>query len=301
MKTKIRIALCVMFVLRGAGVFAEGNAELVNERRFPLEGINAISIDYSSGNVIFVEGADNTFSFKEYMSTNDSAFYALSSASGGIITIERGRRPWFRHLRARLEVYIPRSFEGDYRVSLGSGSIEAKADITAAGTVSIEVLSGMMRLRKVSARNIKLRERSGSIRAEGLYGNTDIRIDSGGLNVSAMHGSEHQARILSGSVTIEAASGGGRFSVTSGSVTMEMTELNGNLDFDISSGSLNLELPRNAAFNLDAETSSGRIRVDSGNDAFSVRNRSSVIRPVGDNPEFTIRAEVTSGNITIRR
>jgi hypothetical protein len=293
--------LCALFILCGINVFAEGSAELVNERSFPLEGINTISIDYSSGTVVFMEGSGNTFSFKEYMSTDNPAFYALSSATGGIITIERGKRPWIRHLRTRLEVYIPRSFEGDYRVSLGSGSIEAKAGITAAGTVSIEVSSGTTRLRNVSAKNIKLRGRSGSIHAEDLQGNTDIRIDSGGLNVTGMHGGEHQIRLISGSVKIEAASGAGRFSVVSGSINLGISQLNGNLDFDISSGSLDLDLPRNAAFNMDAETSSGRIRVKSGDDTFSVRNRSSVIRPVGDNPEFTIRAEVNSGNITIRR
>ena len=301
MKTFFFNVLCALFVFCGTAAFAEGKPELVNERSFPLEGISAISIEYNSGRVVFMEGSDNTLSFKEYMSTNKSVCYALSSATGGIITIEPGRRPWFRHLRARLEVYLPRSFEGDYRVSLGSGSIEAKADITAAGTVSIDVQSGITRLRNVNARNIKLREQSGSIHVEGLHGNTDVRIESGGLNVSGMHGGEHQVRMVSGSAKIEAASGAGRFSVVSGSVTMEMTELNGNLDFDITSGSLNLELPRNAAFNLDAETSSGRIRVESGNDTFSVKNRSSVIRPVGDNPEFTVRAEVNSGNITIRR
>ena len=301
MKTFFFNVVCALFVLCGTAAFAEGSVELVNERSFSLEGIKTISIEYGAGRVVFMEGSGGTLSFKEYMNTNNPAFYSLSSETGGIITIEPGRRPWFRHLRARLEVYLPRSFEGDYRVSLGSGSIEAKADITTTGTVGIDVQSGIMRLRNVSARDIKLREQSGSIYAEGLRGNTDVRIESGRLNVSGMHGGDHQMRIVSGSAKIEAASGAGRFSVVSGSVTMEMTELNGNLDFHISSGFLNLELPRNAAFHLDAETTSGGIRVESGNDAFSIKNRSSVIRPVGDNPEFTIRAEVNSGNITIRR
>jgi DUF4097 and DUF4098 domain-containing protein YvlB len=290
-----------MIVLCGTGVFAEGSAEMANERSFSLKGIKTISIEYSSGRLVFMEGADDTFSFREYLSGDNPDYHALSSSTGGIITVEPGRRPWFRHLRARLEVYIPRSFEGDYRVLLGSGSIEARTGITASGVIAVEVTSGVTRLQSLNAPDIKLRSQSGSIYAESLYGNTDIRVSSGGLNISRMHGSEHQVRLLSGSAEIEAASGAGRFSSASGNIKLGITSLNGNLDFDISSGGLDLNLPLGAAFNLDAETSSGRVKVESGADTFSVRNRSSVVRPVGDNPEFTIRIAVSSGNITLRR
>jgi DUF4097 and DUF4098 domain-containing protein YvlB len=162
------------------------------------------------------------------------------------------------------------------------------------------VQSGAMRLEKVSAGSIRLRAASGSIRSPGLYGNTDAQLSSGSLYVSEMQG-QLQVRLSSGSAEIAGVSGGGSFSSLSGRITMEVTQLSADLDFKLSSGILDLTLPRNAAFNLDAETSSGSINVHSGNDSYTIKNRSSVVRPIGDNPEFTIRAEVSSGNITIKR
>lgn len=293
--------LCAMAPLFAAAVFAEGKAELVNEKSFSLAGISAITVEYGSGRVVFMEGAGDALMFREYLSADKPQYYARSSASGGIITVETGRRPWLRHLRARLEVYLPRSFEGDCRVSVGSGGIEAETDIAAAGTMRLAVSSGTTRLRKVSARNIGLRAQSGSIHAAGLYGDTDMQLSSGSLYVSEMRGGHHRVRLSSGSAEIGAASGGGSFSSSSGNIKLKVSELSGDLSFDISSGSLDLTLPRDAAFYLDAETSSGGVSVTASGDSFSVKNRASVLRPVGDNPEFTIRAAVSSGNIRITR
>jgi lia operon protein LiaG len=300
-KMKRTFSLAAILLFSAAAVFAAGRPELVYERTFSLEGINSISIDYSSGGIVFREGADNTLSFREYLNDNNEAYFARSSATGGIITIETGRRPWFRHLRARLEVYLPRSFGGDCRVSLGSGSLEAETGITVSGAIDIALSSGNARLRTVNAGEIKLRSQSGSVHAEGLYGKTDLRLSSGSLYVSELHGSGHEVRLSSGTVQIDAASGAGRFSSSSGSISLGISRLEGDLAFELSSGSLKLDLPRDASFFLDAETSSGRVVVESGGDIFSVKDRSSILRPVGDKPEFTIRAKLSSGNITIMR
>ena len=293
------VLLAATFLFSAAALFAAGRPELVYERDFSLEGINSISIDYSSGKVVFMEGDDNAFSFKEYLAEDNKAYFARSSATGGIITVETGRRPWFRHLRARLEVYLPRSFEGDCRVSLGSGSLEAETDIAVSGTADIIVSSGNARLRTVNAGDIKLRSQSGSVHAEGLYGKTNLRLSSGSLYVAELHGSGHEVRLSSGTAKIDAASGPGRFFSSSGNISLGIARLEGDLDFEISSGSLKLGLPRDASFFLDAETSSGSVTVESGGDVFSIKNRSSVIRPVGDNPQFTVRAAISSGNIII--
>ena len=306
MKNKVLLIFIASFAFCVTAVFANGraepvNAELVNEGKFDLDGITTISISYDSGRVLFLEGSDNTLSFKEYLSSDNEKHYASSSASGALITIESGKRPWFGLSRARLEVYIPRSFEGDYRVSMASGNLEANTGIAATGRADFSVQSGTMRLEKVSAGSIRLRAASGSIHILGLYGNTDAQLSSGSLYVSEMQGCEHRVRLSSGSAEIAGVSGGGSFSSLSGRITMEVTRLSADLDFNLSSGSLDLTLPRNAAFHLDAETSSGSINVNSGNDSYAVKSRSSVMRPIGDNPEFTIRAEISSGSITIKR
>jgi hypothetical protein len=45
----------------------------------------------------------------------------------------------------------------------------------------------------------------------------------------------------------------------------------------------------------------GRIDVRSGNGDYQVRDRSSVIRPIGENPQYTVLVRVRSGSIEISR
>jgi hypothetical protein len=294
------LAFSAMIIMYPAAVSANGNAELVKEQAFNLVDINTISISYSSGKVIFLEGQEGQLSFKEYLNSGNEKHFAQASASGGKLDIERGSRPLFRHLRARLEVYLPPSFAGSYRIRLGSGSLEADTNINAEA-VNINISSGTLRLRKVNAENIRLRAASGSIHAAGLYGKTDIELSSGSLFLDALTGGEHGVHLSSGSAKISGVSGKGNFSASSGNITLEAAELSGNLSFELSSGSLNFTLPKDAAFNLDAETSSGSVNVNSGGDTYTVKGRSSILRPIGENPEFTIFARLSSGNITINR
>jgi lia operon protein LiaG len=198
-------------------------------------------------------------------------------------------------------VYLPPSFAGSYRIRLGSGGLEADTGINAAGTVNINVSSGTLRLRKVTAKRMRLRASSGSIHAMGLYGETEIELSSGSLFLDALAGGEHRIHLSSGSAKISGASGKGNFTASSGNITLGVSELSGDLSFELSSGSLDLKLPRDASFNLDAETSSGSVNVKTGDDSYTIKGRSSVLRPIGENPEFTISAKLRSGNITIRR
>jgi hypothetical protein len=294
------LAFSAMIIMYPAAVSANGSAELIKEQAFTLAGINTISISYGSGKIIFMEGQEGRLSFKEYLNSGNEKYFARASASGGKLDIERGSRPLFRHLRARLEVYLPPSFAGSYRIRLGSGSLEADTDINAE-TANINVSSGTLRLQKITAEKIRLRASSGSIHAAGLYGETDIELSSGSLFLDALTGGEHHVHLSSGSAKISGVSGKGNFSASSGNITLEAVELSGDLAFELSSGSLHLTLPKDAAFNLDAETSSGSVNVNSSGDTYIIKGRSSVLRPIGENPEFTVFAKLSSGNITINR
>jgi DUF4097 and DUF4098 domain-containing protein YvlB len=300
MRYGTKMLVYAVLVLGAANGFAGGaSTNLVNTRIVEPEGIAEISIYYDSGSVVFLENGEDRFLFKEYMQVDRDDYYASVEVSNGTLVVKNSDYPWFRNLRKKLEVYLPRSFTGSYRVSLGSGSLKAETGITSSGTVDISLSSGSVQLEKVRAAGITLRSSSGSIKTAGLYGNTDIHLSSGSLSVAELEGEKHQMRLLSGSVEIVSVSGEASFSSSSGSIKLGVSRLTGDLSFDIKSGSLDLFLPRDTPFNLDAETSSGGIKIRSPGYSFTVKNRSSVLRSFGDNPEYTITAVVRSGGITI--
>jgi DUF4097 and DUF4098 domain-containing protein YvlB len=83
---------------------------------------------------------------------------------------------------------------------------------------------------------------------------------------------------------------------------MDMRDLTGDLRFNITSGGINLDLPREMSFNLDAITSSGSVRVTEGGDELlRVSGNSTVLRPIGPSPVRTVYARTRSGSIRIDR
>jgi DUF4097 and DUF4098 domain-containing protein YvlB len=93
--------------------------------------------------------------------------------------------------------------------------------------------------------------------------------------------------------------GYGKSRVVSGRLNITLEEISGDISYTVSSGSINLDLPADSSFNLDAETSSGSINVSDRDGAIHIRNRSSVLRPIGNNPLYTLYARTTSGSINI--
>jgi DUF4097 and DUF4098 domain-containing protein YvlB len=83
---------------------------------------------------------------------------------------------------------------------------------------------------------------------------------------------------------------------------MDMRDLTGDLRFNITSGGINLDLPREMSFNLDAVTSSGSVRVtEDGDELLRVPGNSTVLRPIGSSPVRTVYARTRSGSVSIDR
>jgi lia operon protein LiaG len=165
----------------------------------------------------------------------------------------------------------------------------------------MHISSGSMKLEQLRAQDLIFRSSSGSLEAGGLQGSVDINMSSGRLSIGSIEGERHHIRSSSGSIEIRALTGALVLRSSSGSAVLGISRLAGDLSFDISSGNLDIRLPQNTGFKLDAETSSGSVTIFSPNGAFEIKNRSSVLRPIGENPEYTIAARVRSGNIHILR
>jgi DUF4097 and DUF4098 domain-containing protein YvlB len=101
---------------------------------------------------------------------------------------------------------------------------------------------------------------------------------------------------------MENFSGEGSFSISSGNIRLNVRELSGDLRFNVSSGDIDVIVPGELSFNLDAVTNSGRVLVNEGRgDAVGVSGNGSVLRPIGPSPVFTVYARTRSGSVNIRR
>jgi DUF4097 and DUF4098 domain-containing protein YvlB len=107
--------------------------------------------------------------------------------------------------------------------------------------------------------------------------------------------------VTSGTADIQNAAGDGDFGVTSGTLNLRISALRSDITLNVTSGIMRVTLPLQLSFNLDADTKSGSISIKSADDSYTLPGRSSIVRPIGANPQLTIRARAVSGNIRIER
>ena len=197
---------------------------------------------------------------------------------------------------ARYDVSVPRgarlileAVSGDITARGSQGEIEASsvsgdADVSdGLRTVSVESVSGSAHAAQVNG-NLRIETVSGTLRAENVTGDVEASSVSGDIRLVGIQSKDVRTETVSGEITY------------TGSI-----EPSGRYGFESHSGSLNLNIPRNAGAQFSVETFSGGIDTD-----FPVTIPPGNKRREG-HMEFTIgdgRAKVTaqtfSGEIVIR-
>jgi hypothetical protein len=331
-------ALALFLALAGPG-HALGDLPLVHTETVDLGALENLSISYGHDEVILRESENGELVIKEYMNRDNPRYYARISRSAGTLQVKQGRRPWFPwNWRARVEIYLPRSFRGNLRLSNSSGTFSADGDLLGYKSVDISVGSGTVLLNDISGDSVSFRISSGELEAGAVRGKALIGVSSGRLWIGSLKGEENRVKVSSGGLRIgalegygvieissgnivveqtrgrveadvssgrlelEKFSGQGAFEVSSGNLRLDLAELEGDLHFKLSSGTVELGIPRALSFNLDAVTRSGTVQVsENGAETLKVSGTSTVLRPLGPSPERTIFARTSSGNLFIKR
>lgn len=139
----------------------------------------------------------------------------------------------------------------------GSGSQEI-SDV--AGPVDARAGSGRVRLNNIGD-SVIARSGSGSITANEIAGAFDAKAGSGSIRLTQVAPGDVKVRTGSGSSVLDGVVGG--LQVWAGSGRVEVSgRQEGNWSIDTGSGSVKIRLPEDAAFELDAHTGSGGIRIE---------------------------------------
>lgn len=165
-------------------------------------------------------------------------------------------------------------------------------DITVPNTTDLQVenVSSNAEIEQISG-NIEAQTVSGDIEASNLSGTLKLSSTSGNIHLDNAN-SPMTLSTTSGDIDARNIQLQGQSSLTStsGNITF-----NGSLDprgsyrMEAMSGDINLTLPANAAFNLNASTTSGDVKNEFGSTT------------VGSAPQPALTLHTTSGNIKIRK
>ena len=246
---------------------------------------DTIEIYASSGNTVIIpQNRDDlkaVYNGKEKLTVTEKGDKVM-------VSLKNKRFNWFNWLpfsnHTELKIYIPEDFNRNMDINLGSGNIRftghSKSKPFKLTDLSVELGSGNMNLTNLNVKNFEHNGSSGNIKIDSL------RTKTGAIDLS------------SGNLTIKHYMGAMKAEVSSGKLNVQMDKMTDAINIDLRSGSVGLDLPKNADFTLNGKVSSGNINCD-----FPLTSKDSThksIRGKHGSGKYKIDLSVTSGNIHIK-
>ncbi|MBT2637626.1 DUF4097 family beta strand repeat-containing protein [Bacillus sp. ISL-39] len=190
---------------------------------------------------------------------------------------------WFEMDQTTLTVYIPEDYEKNMAIELGSGEAIFKGHSADSPMIlkelTVDIGSGRMVLENLDVETFKHQSSSGEVEINSLAAG------SGSFEVS------------SGSVNVKNYSGKLDADISSGEFEIQMDALRDDVNLNVSSGNIELDLPDDADFTLNGKASSGDISSD-----FPLENKEESdnrLRGKYGSGKYEINADVSSGDINI--
>jgi DUF4097 and DUF4098 domain-containing protein YvlB len=146
---------------------------------------------------------------------------------------------------------------------------------------------------------LDLKTSNAGVTTNGISGSMEIVSSNGSLQVNDGQG-KMNLKTDNGEIQIEAKDAVVNASTSNGNITFKGTLANSNQSFDTSNGSIEITLPAETHFRIEAETSNGKVSSE-----FSVTETGSsedVLNGiVGEDPAISITATSSNGNIALHR
>lgn len=180
-----------------------------------------------------------------------------------------------------LKIFSPKPTEG-YQITM-------KLPVKLFKTLEVNTASGGVEISDsaVTAEAFKLHTASGNVNVNAYFSEVNVKSASGNINInnpsdgaakslkiSAASGNitadykaeKYAVNSVSGNTKYSGAVGEGDINVTSGTITVDYAEWNGDLKVKAVSGNVNVNLPADSGINVKFDGVSGTVRTDLGNE-----------------------------------
>ena len=311
-------AIAVMAIVVPAAASVEGSFE----RTLTVNGAVDIDISTGAGSITVQTGAAGTVKVTGHIkasgwfdSSAEEKVHRLESnppiqQSGNSIRIgHMQEQALLQNISISYEVVVPAATRlkahsgsgaqnidgigGPLEVNAGSGSVKIS---NIGSTVRAETGSGNMDIDHVQG-DVRAHAGSGSIRATDIHGGFEGNTGSGRITLSQSAPGAVHVETGSGGMELRGVRGTLEARAGSGGITAEGAPTGGWLVHS-GSGSIHLRLPSDAAFDLDARTSSGSISLDHPVTVQGKMGRKEIRGKVRGGG-VTVEVETGSGNIEI--
>lgn len=254
----------VGFVLLVSSLCAARNPDGTFQKTLQVTGPVDLSVLTHSGDIVVHSGPAGTVSIsgkifvgeRWWKNGHQAEVAALEKdppirQSGNLVRIEY---PEVRNIAIDYEITAPA--DTVVRTESGSGDQEVEG---LQGSVTLESGSGDIRLRDLKG-EVRTHSGSGNVEARDVSSSFHAEAGSGDIRVEAAGHGDVSVHTGSGNIELRGVNGALSADAGSGDITIEGTQVTG-WQVRTGSGNVEIRLPGQAAFNLEASTSSGDVTV----------------------------------------
>ncbi len=282
----------------------EGGVRVDEQKTEALQGLNGITIETMIDTInILPSDTDEVKAhfYGNYLSANKNIkpeFTVFRSGDKLEIKIKYIHNIILSGFRSnlKLDVYIPKQYASDLKVSSVSGEIAA--DGLTLNSFICKTTSGDLDAKLINAKEADIHTVSGEVQINGTYDSFTFKSTSGDLNSTAFTSKTSIIGSTSGKVKISGALGDITAETVSGTQYLQYTAFSNSIDLKSTSAKITIKLPGNAGFNLDYTATSGDVEC-----AFPITvtgsNAHNKLKGTVGNGKGTIKVRTTSGDLDI--
>lgn len=284
LKTIPLLVIIMMSITNNISAMGQQSSEFdenINEEKFyNLNQIKDLEINISSAEIRISIVNNEKLKLHLHGTASGQKPFLADKKSGSNLTIKVDRKSGFGISRSNLvlDIEIPKKYEHNLTLNSSSGDIflpDLKLE-----DLFVNMSSGDLTIDKLLVRKFIFDSSSGK------------------LTANQVESLESNLELSSGSVDIDSFTGDLEVEMSSGDIEIKYTKFNNNISIDSSSGDISIILPVDANFELDAETSSGKIICDYPITISGGLDRDELKGIVGTGKN-TISINASSGNISI--
>ena len=246
-----------------------------------ISSVKNLQIGYQAETIFLKAGEDDNLVIKEYINgLSGTEFYAKVASNRFKTTIRHGRREEV-NTRTFVEVFLPRSWHGELKLSSSYGCISTEDNWTF-DQVDIQANEGSVLLRTIEAPRIRINTATSPVYIEKAVGFIDIHT-------------------VSGLIRADSISGGAKLATSGAPIFASFETLNNIIETTTLNGATNLTLPKSCGIKVDGVSKRGKISCEIEGLEVRVKpgNVTVVTGILGEKPYQNVRLSSINGDINL--
>ncbi len=262
----------------------EGNP-VDEEKNSSIEGIDQLQIEGTSAEIHIIPEERTDVRAHLYGRISTKELPELSMVPSGnrlVIKLADTHKVNFGFFSSNLtlDIYVPKNYKGDLKVHSSSGDVTLMDSMTL-NAATFNLLSGNATINGLNVKDFEFKGSSGDFLGENLV-----------TESSRIH-------MLSGNMQLRDFQGDLEGESSSGDISVHYTTFNNQIKLKVLSGNLDIDLPDDAAFYLDANALSGNITC-SFPITVNEKTEKNELKGIVKDGTHSILAKSSSGDITIQ-